>query len=87
MSQIILLVLGIIYAVRRPRLRALPNAAYTRVPADRFEQWKALELKGITCSYGPPGGCSSSERPLHSFLRPIFPAGHWESKRPISFSS
>ena len=47
MIQIICLIIGIIYALRRPKLKALGNSAFPDVPADKFEEWKRLELQSI----------------------------------------
>ena len=47
MIQIILLIVGIVYAVRRPKLKASEASQFPDVPADKFEEWKALKLKSI----------------------------------------
>jgi len=47
MLAIILLTLGIIYFYRRSKINAMVCSNYPDVPADRFEEWKALELKSI----------------------------------------
>ncbi len=45
--QLILLIMGIVYAFRRPKLRALEADQFPDVPVEKFEKWKRLELKSI----------------------------------------
>jgi len=47
MVQLILLILGIVYAFRRPKLKRLSAAEFPDIPADRFLEWKRLELMSI----------------------------------------
>lgn len=47
MLELILLIVGIVYAVRVPRLRRLSSEAHPGVDAAIFQQWKTAELKGI----------------------------------------
>ena len=44
MIQIICLILGIVYALRRPKLTAFANPGISN---EKFEEWKRLELKSI----------------------------------------
>ena len=48
MLELILLIIGIVYAVRRPKLKRLASADYPDVEKSQFLEWKAAELKGIT---------------------------------------
>jgi len=45
--QIILLIVGVIYALRLPKLKALGAAQFPGVAEDAFAEWKEAELKGI----------------------------------------
>jgi hypothetical protein len=47
MVQIILLILGVVYVIRRPKLSRLAPADFPTVPADQFAAWKRLELASI----------------------------------------
>ncbi len=47
MIQIICLIMGIIYALRRPKLISISNSAFPNVPGDKFGEWKRYELKSI----------------------------------------
>lgn len=47
MLELILLIVGIVYAVRMPRLRRVTNTDYPGVDATAFQQWKTTELKGM----------------------------------------
>jgi hypothetical protein len=47
MIEIILLISGIIYAVRRPGLKRLASSDFPGVDPAKFAAWQAAELKGI----------------------------------------
>jgi len=47
MAQIILLVLGIFYVFKRPKLKRLTGAEFPGVPSSGFEEWRKLELASI----------------------------------------
>jgi uncharacterized membrane protein YfcA len=47
MLQIILIIMGIVYCVRRPRVARLTAADIPGVSPDLIESWKRLELKSI----------------------------------------
>ena len=47
MVQLILLILGLIYWRRRPRLACLVAADFPDTPAADFEKWRRLELRSI----------------------------------------
>lgn len=47
MIQIILLIVGIVYAVRRPKYANANAASFPNVDPARFEEWRKLELKSI----------------------------------------
>lgn len=44
MLQLILMIIGIVIAVRRPRLSRLTPSDYPHVSEDKFEEWKAAQL-------------------------------------------
>ena len=45
MLELILLIVGIVFAVRRPRLRKLTAADYPGVDPVRFAEWQQAQLK------------------------------------------
>ncbi len=45
-----LLIGGIFYAIRRPKLKALTADQFPEVPPDKFAEWQMLELKSINWS-------------------------------------
>jgi len=47
MVQIILLIVGIVYANRRPKLKRMHASDFPNVPKDDFDRWKTLEMKSI----------------------------------------
>ncbi|MGA2139564.1 MAG: hypothetical protein ABSH14_11935 [Verrucomicrobiia bacterium] len=47
MIEIILLIVGIVYALRRPKLRKLTTQDFPGVDTARFSEWQQAELKGI----------------------------------------
>ena len=47
MIQIILLIVGVFYFVKRPKLKRLAVTEFPGVPSDRFEKWRQLELGSI----------------------------------------
>jgi hypothetical protein len=47
MLEIILLIVGIVYAFRRPKLKRLAPADYSDVEETQFLEWKAAQLKAI----------------------------------------
>jgi hypothetical protein len=47
MIEIILLIFGLIYAVRRPKVRQLGPAAFPTVPEPIFREWQQAELRAI----------------------------------------
>ena len=47
MIQLILLIVGVFYFVKRPRLKRLAATNFPAVPPDRFEEWRHLELASI----------------------------------------
>ena len=47
MLQLILLVVGIVWAIRKPKLKALTAAQFPGVSEEVFAEWKALELRSI----------------------------------------
>lgn len=47
MVQIILLIFGIVYAFRRPKIKKLMASQFPQVPPEIFAEWQALELKSI----------------------------------------
>ena len=48
MIQLILLIVGIGYAVRWPKLKALTAEQFPSVPPEAFAEWQALELKSMS---------------------------------------
>lgn len=47
MLQIALLIAGVIWAVRKPRLKALTAAQFPELSEEVFAEWKAMELENI----------------------------------------
>ncbi len=47
MLQIILLIFGIVYALRKPKLKRLNPSDFPQVPESVFHEWKALETSSI----------------------------------------
>ena len=47
MIEIILLIVGIVYAVRRPKLKRLAPADYPSVEPSKFIEWQLAQLKAI----------------------------------------
>ena len=47
MVQIILLIVGVVYAFRRPKISKLKPEQFPNVPHEVFDQWKRLELRSI----------------------------------------
>lgn len=47
MIEIILLIVGIAYAVRRPKLRKLTTQDFPDVDAAKFAEWQRAELKAL----------------------------------------
>ena len=47
MFQLIILIVAIIWALRKPRLRKLTPSQFPGVPEYVFYEWKALELESI----------------------------------------
>jgi hypothetical protein len=47
MIELILLIVGIVYAVRRPKLRKLTTQDFPGVDTGKFLEWQQAELKGI----------------------------------------
>ena len=47
MLQLLLLVVGIFWAFRRPKLKALTQAQFPDVPAAAFSEWKTIKLKSV----------------------------------------
>jgi hypothetical protein len=47
MLGLILLVMGIIYFMRRPKIARLSPEEYPQVPRDVFEEWQRNELRSI----------------------------------------
>ena len=45
MVEIVLLIIGIVWAVRRPKLRRLTSQDYPGVDPAKFAQWQCAELK------------------------------------------
>jgi hypothetical protein len=45
MLEIILLIVGIVYAFRRPKLKRLAPADYPDIEETKFLEWKAAQLK------------------------------------------
>ena len=45
MLQLILMIVGIFVAARRPRLRRLTQEDYPDVDSEKFEEWKVAQLK------------------------------------------
>lgn len=45
MLEVILLIVGIVKLVRRPKLKRMTSADYPNVTPDKFREWKAAELK------------------------------------------
>jgi len=64
MIQVILLVVGIIYAIRRPKLKRLAPTDFPQVPADQFLEWRRLELKSINVFLWATWGLFSLSIPL-----------------------
>jgi hypothetical protein len=75
MVQIVLLIVGIVYAVRRPKLKALTVLDFPGVPADRFEEWKALELKSIDLFLWATWGLLIVSIPVALLVGAAFPGG------------
>jgi MFS-type transporter involved in bile tolerance (Atg22 family) len=53
----------------------LTNADYPGVPADRFEQWKALELKSVTIFLWATWGLLLIGTPITLVFATRFPGG------------
>jgi len=47
MIQIILLIVGIVYLFRLPKLRGTKAEQYPEVPEEKFKEWKDLELRSV----------------------------------------
>src|SRR5699024_4286654 len=47
MLQIIFLLLGIVYAVRRTKLKRLRPEQFPSVPPDELQEWRSLELLDV----------------------------------------
>ena len=47
MIQIIVLIVGIVYAFRRAKIKRLEAAIFPDVPMEKFNEWKMLEMKSI----------------------------------------
>lgn len=47
MLQIVLIIMGIFYFIRRPKIARLTAADLPTIPPETLEQWKQLELKSI----------------------------------------
>ena len=46
--QIVLLILGIFYIVRRPKITRLRADDFPKMPPEVFDQWRRLELRSIS---------------------------------------
>jgi len=76
----ILLVIGgiayaILYAMRRPKLKALTAEQFPGVPPDKFAEWQRLELKSISWNLWTSWGLLLIATPLYVFLA-SFPHKH-----------
>jgi len=47
MTQIVLLIVGVVYAANRPKLARLSADEFPNVPTESFRAWKQLELRSI----------------------------------------
>jgi len=75
MVQIILLIVGIVYLVRRPKLKAVNASDFPGVPPDRFHEWKTLELKSIDIFLWATWGLLIIGTPLLFVFAAAFPGG------------
>ena len=79
MIPILLLIGGIpyaiLYAIRRPKLKALTAEQFPGVPPDKFAEWQMLELKSISWNLWTCWGLLLIATPLYIFLA-SFPHKH-----------
>jgi hypothetical protein len=75
MLKIILLILGIIYAVRRLKLKALESKQFPDVPVDKFQEWKDLELRSIDIFLWATWGLLIISIPVGLAVGKAFPGG------------
>lgn len=47
MLQIVLIIIGILYFIRRPKIARLTAADMPAIPPETIEHWKQMELKSI----------------------------------------
>ncbi|MBN1474493.1 MAG: hypothetical protein JW914_07760 [Syntrophaceae bacterium] len=73
--QIILLIVGIVYALKKPKLKALTSSQFPGVPAEKFAEWQALELKSINIFLWATWGLLIISIPVGLLAGATFPGG------------
>jgi hypothetical protein len=74
MIQIILLIAGVVYAFRKPKLKALTVSQFPGVSSEVFAEWQALELDSINLFLWATWGLLLISIPVALFA-PGFPGG------------
>jgi hypothetical protein len=75
MIQIILLILGIVYAFRKPKLKALTASQFPGVSAEAFAEWQTQEMKSINMFLWASWGFFVVSIPAQLLLVAAFPDG------------
>ena len=75
MIQIILLIFGIIYAFRKPKLRKLTPEQYPSMPPEKFHEWRELELQSINMFLWATWGLLLISIPVALLFGEAFPGG------------
>lgn len=75
MIQIILLIVGIGYAFRKPKLKKLTLDQFPGVPENKFREWREFELKSINIFLWATWGLLLISIPAGILLGAAFPGG------------
>jgi hypothetical protein len=75
MIQIICLIVGIIYAIRLPKLKALTTSDFPQVPPDVFTKWQGLERESIVIFLWASWGLLLIGTPIAFVFAAAFPGG------------
>jgi hypothetical protein len=75
MIQIILLIAGIVYAIRRPKLKSLTAEQFPGVSADVFKQWQTFEIQSVNMFLWATWGLLLIGTPIMFALATSFPGG------------
>jgi hypothetical protein len=73
MIELIVLIAGIVYAFRRPKLKALTTEQLPAMPQEAFVEWKALELKSIDFFLWATWGVLLISVPIRLMMAVTFP--------------